>query len=180
MRLVFLYGPPAVGKLTVGSELAALTGFKLIHNHLTVNPLLAVFPRESAPYRVLLREIRRRIYEEAARAGIDLIATWAHPRGEDDAAREYAHAVESNGGRFLPVQLVCDRDLLLGRVGDASRRAMHKLADPVRAAELLDERYEVGPLPFGDSLVVDTGGLRPEEAAARIADHYRLPRSASS
>jgi hypothetical protein len=27
MRAVFLYGPPGVSKLTVGTELAALTGF---------------------------------------------------------------------------------------------------------------------------------------------------------
>jgi tRNA uridine 5-carbamoylmethylation protein Kti12 len=27
MRLVFLYGPPAVGKLTVAKELSTLTGF---------------------------------------------------------------------------------------------------------------------------------------------------------
>ena len=32
MKLVFIYGPPAVGKLTVAKELAALTGFKVFHN----------------------------------------------------------------------------------------------------------------------------------------------------
>jgi len=37
MRLVYLYGPPGVGKLTVARELVALTGLKLLHNHLTVN-----------------------------------------------------------------------------------------------------------------------------------------------
>ena len=37
MKLVILYGPPGVGKLTVGRELAARTGFKLFHNHLTVD-----------------------------------------------------------------------------------------------------------------------------------------------
>jgi uncharacterized protein YjbI with pentapeptide repeats len=29
LQLVFLYGPPGVGKLTVGTELADLTGFNL-------------------------------------------------------------------------------------------------------------------------------------------------------
>ncbi len=37
MQLVYLYGPPGVGKLTVARELVALTGFKLFHNHLAVN-----------------------------------------------------------------------------------------------------------------------------------------------
>ena len=42
MRLVVLYGPPGVGKLTVGTELSELTGFKLFHNHLTVNLVTSV------------------------------------------------------------------------------------------------------------------------------------------
>jgi replication-associated recombination protein RarA len=43
MKLLFLYGPPAVGKLTVAREVSALTGYRLFHNHLTVNLTLAVF-----------------------------------------------------------------------------------------------------------------------------------------
>lgn len=44
MRLVFIHGPAASGKLTVAKELAALTGYPLFHNHLIVDALLAVFP----------------------------------------------------------------------------------------------------------------------------------------
>jgi len=32
MNLVFLYGPPAAGKYTIGRELASLTGLALFHN----------------------------------------------------------------------------------------------------------------------------------------------------
>ena len=176
MRLVFLYGPPAVGKLTVGLELAALTGFKVFHNHLTVNPLVAIFERNSPPYSRLLREFRVRMLEEAADAGIDLIATWAYPRDAEEAARAYFAAVESRGGRVHLVRLVCDRAVLLGRVGDDSRRAMDKLTDSARLGELLDDRFEPRQLPFGESLVVDTTELAPREAALRIAEHYGLPR----
>lgn len=41
MRLLFLHGPPATGKYTVGRELAALTGWELYHNHLVVDEVLA-------------------------------------------------------------------------------------------------------------------------------------------
>lgn len=41
MKLVFLYGPPAVGKLTVAQALAQKTSFKVLHNHL-VNDLAEV------------------------------------------------------------------------------------------------------------------------------------------
>ena len=43
MKLIFLYGLPATGKLTVAHELAAITGFKVFHNHLVVDVLLTVF-----------------------------------------------------------------------------------------------------------------------------------------
>jgi predicted kinase len=42
-KLLLLYGRPAVGKLTVAREVAALTGGRLFHNHLTVNLALSVF-----------------------------------------------------------------------------------------------------------------------------------------
>ena len=42
MDFVFLYGAPAVGKLTVGRELARLTGVRLFDNHLVVDAALVV------------------------------------------------------------------------------------------------------------------------------------------
>lgn len=54
MKLVILYGPPAVGKLTVGAELAELTGFKLFHNHLTTDMVMSLFPHGSETYTRLI------------------------------------------------------------------------------------------------------------------------------
>src|ERR1700751_4193719 len=49
MRLLFLYGPAASGKLTIARELATLTGFALFHNHLVVDAVAAAFPFGSEP-----------------------------------------------------------------------------------------------------------------------------------
>ena len=38
-----LYGPPAVGKLSVAQALAARTGFRVLHNHLLINLASALF-----------------------------------------------------------------------------------------------------------------------------------------
>jgi shikimate kinase len=43
MHFVLIFGPPAVGKMTVGHEVAQRTGFKLFHNHLSIEPLLGIF-----------------------------------------------------------------------------------------------------------------------------------------
>ena len=50
MNLVFIYGPPGVGKLTVAKELAGLTGYKLFHNHLSIDWVLPVFDFGSDPF----------------------------------------------------------------------------------------------------------------------------------
>jgi shikimate kinase len=43
MKLVILFGPPAVGKMTVGQELAKATGLKLFHYHVTIELVLNFF-----------------------------------------------------------------------------------------------------------------------------------------
>ena len=43
MKLLLIIGPPAVGKMTVGREIAARSGFRLFHNHHTIEPLVEVF-----------------------------------------------------------------------------------------------------------------------------------------
>lgn len=43
MKLIFIYGQPAVGKLTVAKELEKITGYKILHNHLFVDLVRSVF-----------------------------------------------------------------------------------------------------------------------------------------
>lgn len=43
MKLILIYGSPAVGKLTTANEIAKLTGFKVFHNHLTIDAVKPVF-----------------------------------------------------------------------------------------------------------------------------------------
>lgn len=42
-RMIFLYGPPAVGKLTVANLVSERTGFRVLHNHLTIDAITPVF-----------------------------------------------------------------------------------------------------------------------------------------
>lgn len=62
MTLVVIFGPPAVGKMTVGMELERLTGMRLFHNHMTVDPVLQFFPFGSEPFSKLVGKFRRQIF----------------------------------------------------------------------------------------------------------------------
>ncbi|MCG3259823.1 MAG: hypothetical protein H7644_08755 [Candidatus Heimdallarchaeota archaeon] len=66
MSLIIIFGPPASGKMTVGRKLAELTGFKLLHNHISIELFLQFFEFDSPHFSRLNSEFRRRIIEEVA------------------------------------------------------------------------------------------------------------------
>ncbi len=86
MKPIFLYGFPGVGKLTVAREkltvareLAELTGFKLFHNHLTVDLIASVFDFGSEPFVELREKIWLAVFSEAVETDLTgLIFTFAY------------------------------------------------------------------------------------------------------
>src|SRR5712691_8790797 len=58
MDLVYVYGPPAVGKFTVAARLADLTGYAFFHNHLSIDCALPVFDFGTDAFWRLVHEIR--------------------------------------------------------------------------------------------------------------------------
>ena len=73
--LVYLYGPPAAGKLTIAERLAERNGWRLFHNHLTVNTITPVFDFGSPPFTEVLHRLRLDVFATAARSGVGLIFT---------------------------------------------------------------------------------------------------------
>jgi hypothetical protein len=176
MRLIFLYGPPGVGKLTVARELASRTGIKIFHNHLTIDLVGAVFPRKSPSFGRLLTHFRREMLSEAAREGVDLVFTYVYVHPDDESnVRALAGPVLVSGGTVHFVQLTCARPELLARVANESRRAYGKLNDPAVVSTMLDLRNLVAAVPFADTLRIDTTDTSPVEAAKQILTHYSLP-----
>jgi hypothetical protein len=176
VKLVYLYGPPRVGKLTVAEVLIARTGFKLLHNHLTVNLVRSVFAFNSEPYVRLLRQFRREIPAEAARSEVDLVVTGVYTGTEEQLAaiKQMIAPVYAGGGNVFFVQLTCDHAIWLTRVAEESRCFQDKLIDPVRALDEFEGRDPFAPMPLEPTLRLDITHTAPQLAAARIADYYGL------
>jgi hypothetical protein len=124
MRLLLIIGPPAVGKMTVGRAVADRSDFRLFHNHHTIEMLLDVFDYGTPPFVTLNAEIRRRVVEEAAAAGTDLIFTYVMGMDEEAEADYLARLVEPYDSHIAVVELVADLGTRLGR-----NRTEHRLAE---------------------------------------------------
>ncbi len=108
MELLFIYGPAAVGKLTIGRELAKITGFRLFHNHLIVDAVMAVFDFGSEPFIKLREQIWLSVFKEAAEQNVSLIFTFSPERTiRTTFIQETLDAVESSGGKVRFIQLTC-------------------------------------------------------------------------
>ena len=119
-----VFGPPAVGKMTVGRAVCDRTDFRLFLNHHTIEPLSEIFGMDTPPFRTLTSEIRRRVVEEAAASGVRLALTqvWNLEGVED--ARWVAGLVAPYADAGLPVhfvELAADLDTRLQRNRDEGR-----------------------------------------------------------
>jgi hypothetical protein len=184
-ELLLIIGPPAVGKMTVGRALCAQTGFRLFHNHHTIEPLLEIFGFGTPPFVVLNGEFRRRVIEEAAASGTRLVFTFVwnveDPEDADEVRRLVAPYAE-RGLRISVVELYADLATRLERnVGEsriAEKRSKRDLAwSDAHVRELDAIRMNTDPSlpsPADDVLAdlahlrLDNGGLTAEQAADEI------------
>lgn len=139
MKLIFIYGPPASGKLTVAERLAELTGYLVFHNHVTRDPVQRIYPGELAANYELVDLLRETVLSYCARHGNSVIFTFVYDGPQDDVVRKRVDAVTANGGQVLLVELYAPHDVLLQRVSDVSRTKHNKLTDRDILASLLQQ-----------------------------------------
>ena len=177
MHFVFVFGPPAVGKMTVGRALAARTGYKLLHNHMTVEPVLEIFEFGSPPFGRLVNEFRRRVIEEALAADLDgLVFTmvWGLELDEDRTlVTSYVDLVHAAGGRVSFVELYAD----LGERLDRNRTEL-RLAEKRSKRDL---EFSHGNVLALERYVMNTGGPRTVgEDVLEGREHLRVDNTALS
>lgn len=180
MRLIFLYGPPAAGKMTVGKELAKLTGYRFLYNHLTVPAAKALFPDAHGPvydthYTQLLHTLRIDALTIAAEAGLDVIFTLAYSGAVDhEFVTRIVDTFESRGGSVHFVELHASPEVLKQRVGNTDRIALNmgKVTDPDHLENILEGRDVFASVPYDPILKIDTTTTSAADAAAMIKARY--------
>ncbi|MEK7451031.1 MAG: hypothetical protein AAB662_03800 [Patescibacteria group bacterium] len=167
MKLILLYGPPAVGKLTVAKQLSKTTGISLLHSHMMLNDIAQIFGYDNPIRKKLEFEFKTRIMEEAVGERMDIITTGSITRDNSDYYRLLMKLVKEKNGTVFLVQFKAGKEALFDRVKHESRK------EKINSVEKLEEFFKKYPENLekfgeGEQLVIDTTRLSPEESAQLI------------
>lgn len=183
MKLVLLIGNCAVGKMTVGQELAKITRLRLFHNHMMIEPVLEIFGQWRPDVTQRLRQV---IFEEFAKTdnyGMIFTFMWAFDMQSD---WDYVDWVKGIFG--LPeedvyyVELIAPQEVRLERNATENRlknKASKRNIEDSNARLLRDdqnwrcESYP-GEITHPNYLRLENTNISPEEAARIIKEHFNL------
>ncbi len=186
MKLVIIFGPHAVGKMTVGQALAARTGLKLFHNHMTIEPVCDLFEHMPQERTRLTALFRREIFTAFAKSDEQgMIFTYMLALDDpDDCA--YLQWVEelfaSYGAPTYYVELCAERDVRRVR-NKTENRLLHKpskrnIQRSEQLFESIESKYRLNSLPGEVQkehyLRIDNTSLSPEEVAEQISTAFGL------
>jgi hypothetical protein len=175
MKLPFLHGSPAVGKLTVAKALLAMVPGRLFDNHAAIDLARTIFDFGAPGFWDLVHNVRYSTLDAAAGYGVPLVVTtFCYAEPEDlPQFRKFEEIVRQHSGELLPVFLHCSRDEAVRRVGNADRVERRKMISGESLIRDLD-RYKFSAVPRPDCLMLDTEVRPPEATAREIAGHFRL------
>ena len=175
MKLLFLHGAPAVGKLTVAKALLRIVPGRLMDNHAAIDLALTVFEFGAPGFWELVHDVRRSAISAAAEHGVPLLVT-TFCYAEPDDREQFGHfeeIMQRHGAKLLPVFLHCSREEALRRVGNPDRVARRKISSGEHLIRELD-RYDLSAVPRPDCLKLDTGVNAADVTAQEIVRHFGL------
>ena len=186
MKLIIIFGPQAVGKMTVGHELEKITKLKLFHNHMTIELVNPFFSYSAKTGKRLVELFRNEIFKEVAKSNMEgLIFTfiWAFNEKDDwDYIEKICNIFESEGGEVCFVELEADIDERIKR-NITPHRLEHKPTkrDTNKSEKNLKESMDKfrmnskeGEIKKDNYIRINNTNLKPEEVANIIKQRFSL------
>jgi hypothetical protein len=175
MKLLFLHGAPAAGKLTVAKALLGLVPGRLFDNHAAIDLARTIFDFGAPGFWELVHAVRCSALDAAAEHGVALVVTtFCYAEPDDRPLFElFEEIILRHGGELLPVFLHCSREEAARRVGNPDRIERRKMTSAEHLMNELD-CYKFVPVPRADCLSFDTEARSAEATAQQIVRHFGL------
>jgi hypothetical protein len=184
-KFVLIFGPQSVGKMTVGQELAKITGLKLFHNHMTIDLLEPLYGFIPEMWR-LSNLFRQEIFESFSKSdsyGLIFTKVWnLDSKEEIEGIEKICKMFESRGSEIYFVELEAEVEERLKR-NKSPHRLEHKptkrnikqseenLLSTVNTLKLNSKEGEIEKENY---LRINNTNLSAEEAAQIIKLKFRL------
>jgi hypothetical protein len=183
MKLLFLIGDAAVGKMTVGQELMKITDLRLFHNHMTIEPVIEIFGKYDGKTISQIREVVFKNFAASDNYGMIFTYMWAFDCKDDwDYVEHVKEIFKPYDTEFYYVELIAPQEVRLQR--NATENRLNYKASK-RDIELSNQRlinddknyrcvsYE-GEITFDNYLRIDNSDKEPAEVARLIKEAFNL------
>ena len=190
MNLIFILGPPAVGKMTVGQELGKLLDYKLLHNHHSIELALAFFGYGSSEFKAINEGVRNLIFDTCAKSqqlkGLIFTLVMAFDLTEDwDYLEKIKNKFQKNDWTIYFVELYAPIEIRLVRNNTPNRLAnkpsKRNLELSKKGILENEKQYRMNTLEneFKEAnyIKIDTSNKSAFETAELIRITYRLERN---
>ena len=183
MKLVFILGDAAVGKMTVGQELMKITDLRLFHNHMTIEPVIEIFGRYDGKTIAEMRDLIFKNYAASDNYGMiftmmmdfDLPSEW-------DYLEHIRSFFEPYGTEFYYVELIAPQEVRLQR-NVTENRLKHKASK--RDIEASNQRLinddnhhrcvsREGEITFNNYLRIENSDKPADIVARMIKERFDL------
>ncbi|WP_163103033.1 AAA family ATPase [Peribacillus alkalitolerans] len=186
MKFIHIFGPQAVGKMTVGQELAKITDLKLFHNHMTIDLVNHFFDYSTNEGKRLVKLFRQEIFEEVSKSnlyGMIFTYVWMFDLESDwDYVKRLSQLFESRGGSVYYVELEADLEERLER-NKSPNRLEHKPKkrdiewsenDLKRTMEKHRLNSLEGEITFSNYIKINNTSLNAVDVAKIIKERFHL------
>lgn len=172
MKLVILYGAPAVGKLTVAS-LMKKHGYVVFDNHQVIDLIEPIVTRQYRKFRSLVYDTQIELLLAAVKSNsVDVVTTfpYASNEGDDnDFMDRLISQAEEFGAKVRTVHLVASKTSLMSRVSGEGRTSYGKITDDNVLGEVLDS-YDFDTDYSNTTIHIDTSEMSSAETADQIIE----------
>jgi hypothetical protein len=183
MKLIIIFGPGSVGKMTVGQELTKITELRLFHNHMTIELVLDLFGSFRGEAITRLRDVIFEEFLKTDQEGLIFTFMWAlDHQGDWNLVEKYKNMFEKQGAEVFFVELEASQDERLKRNVTPNRLSQKKSKQNTELSKqrilLEDAKYRLnsyeGEIDFKNYVKIDNEHLSPEEVAIKIKEYFKL------
>ncbi len=175
MKLIWIHGAPAAGKLTVAKYLNEHYGYKLLHNHLAVDLSLSIYDEfGDKDFSDFTNGIRRTVLAKAKSIGVSHIVMTYMTCAESDSVEinRYLDFFVANDIEVYPIHLCPKVEVILDRSVSEERQQSHKLSCKTTISNLLND-IKFLSINHENTLSIDNSNLTPREVALKIVDFVK-------